>query len=68
MKIKKYDSRQLPLNLDTVILAPNKNVPVHKKQIETAAVIKFSTKAEQKSNSELKQLYVGILKGVEHIK
>lgn len=67
MKMK-GDSRQMPLNLDTTNLVQTKNMQVQKRQIETASVLKFSTKVEQKKNSELKQLYVGILKGVEHIK
>ena len=65
---KKGNSRQMRLNLDTTNLVPTKNVQVQKKQIGTASVLKFNTKIEQKKNSELKQLYVGILKGVEHIK
>ncbi len=64
----KDDSRQMPLNLDMTNLVPTKNVQVQKNQIETASVLNFSTKVEQKNNSELKQLYVEILKGVEHIK
>lgn len=67
MKMK-GDSRQMPLNLDTTNLVQTKNMQVQKRQIETASVLKFSTKVEQKKNSELKQLYVGILKSVEHIK
>ena len=65
---KKVDSRQMQLNLETTSLAPTKNIQIQEKQIETASVLKFSTKIEQKNNSKLKQLYVGILKGVEHIK
>lgn len=65
---KKDDSRQMQLNLDTTNLIPTKNIQIQKKQIETASVLKFSTKVEQKNNSDLKQLYVGILKSVEHIK
>ena len=67
MKMK-GDSRQMPLNLDTTNLVQTKNMQVQKRQIETASVLKFSTKVEQKNNSELKQLYVGILKAIEHIK
>ena len=65
---KQGDSRQLPLNLDTTNLVSTKAVHIQKKQIETASVFKFSTKVEQKNNSELNQLYVEILKGVDHIK
>lgn len=64
----KDDSRQMQLNLDATNLVPTKSIQIEKKQIETAPVLKFSTKVEQKNNSELKQLYVGILKSVEHIK
>lgn len=64
----KDDFRQMPLNLDTTNLLPTKNAQVQKKQIEAASVFKFSTKVEQKNNLELKQLYVEILKSVEHIK
>ena len=59
---KKDDPRQMQLNLDTT------NIQIVEKQIETASVFKLSTKIEQKNNSELKQLYVEILKSVEHIK
>ena len=65
---KKVDSRQMQLNLETTSLVPTKNIQIQEKQIETASVLKFSTKVEQKNSSKLKQLYVGILKGVEHIK
>ncbi len=65
---KNDDSKQMQLNLDTTSLVSIKNVQIQKKQIETASVLKFNTKVEQKNNSELKQLYVGILKSVEHIK
>ena len=65
---KNDDSKQMQLNLDTTSLVSIKNVQIQKKQIETASVLKFNTKIEQKNNSELKQLYVGILKSVEHIK
>lgn len=65
---KKDDSRQMQLNLEMTNIVPTKNVQISKKQIETASVLKLSTKIEEKNNSELKQLYIGILKGVEHIK
>ena len=64
----KDDSRQIPLNLDTINFVPTNNVQVQKTLIETASVLNFSTKVEQKNKSELKQLYVEILKSVEHIK
>lgn len=65
---KDDDSRQMQLNLDATDLVSTKNLKIQKKQTKTASVLKFSTKVEQKNNSKLKQLYGGILKGVEHIK
>lgn len=67
--MKKDDnSKQMQLNLDATDLVSTKNLKIQKKQTETASVLKFSTKAGQKNNLKLKQLYSGILKGVEHIK
>ena len=65
---KNDDSRQMQLNLDATNLVPTKDLKTPKKQTKSASVLKFSAKVEQKNNSELKQLYVDILKGVEHIK
>lgn len=68
---KNNDSRQMQLNLDTKnpeSTDTNNKEEIPKKQILTASVLKLSTKIEQKNTLELKRLYVGILKSIEHIK
>ena len=67
---KNDDSKQMQLNSD--IRNPestdtNKE-EIPRKRIGTASVLKLNTKIEQKDTLELKRLYVGILKSIEHIK
>lgn len=66
---KGNDSKQMQLNLDTKdseLTTDREEIP--RKQFGIASVLKFNTKIEQKNTLKLKQLYVGILKSIEHLK
>lgn len=67
---KNNDSKQMQLNLDIKnpesTDANKEEIP--RKKIGTASVLKLNTKIEQKDTLELKRLYIGILKSIEHIK
>lgn len=69
----KDDPRQLQLNFDmdmsNLVQTQTRTKDVKaQEETESASVINFDTKIRQKNNLELKQLYVEILKNVEHIK